>query len=32
VICLNGQVMITSGIGTEDNPFVLEVISNEWKI
>jgi len=29
VICLNGQVMITSGIGTEDNPFVLEVISNE---
>jgi len=29
VICLNGQVMIISGTGTEDNPFILEVISNE---
>ncbi|MGI6510331.1 MAG: hypothetical protein ACOX1L_07170 [Erysipelotrichaceae bacterium] len=29
VICLNGQIMITSGTGTEADPFVLEVISNE---
>ncbi len=29
VICLNGQILITSGAGTEDDPFVLEVIDND---
>ncbi|MGI6607456.1 MAG: hypothetical protein ACOX1F_00550 [Erysipelotrichaceae bacterium] len=29
VICLNGQILITSGAGTEESPFVLEVISND---
>ncbi len=29
VICLSGQILITSGSGAEDDPFILEVISND---
>ncbi|HQB31754.1 MAG TPA: hypothetical protein PLI19_00345 [Erysipelotrichaceae bacterium] len=29
VICLNGQIMITSGTGKIDDPFILEVVGNE---
>ncbi len=29
VICLNGQILITSGTGTEEDPFVLEVVDND---